>query len=353
MDSIINLYTTFEVPNLVREVLQGYHRSVLIALLVIAVLNCFFGFHLRKVWGIMAGMCLGAGISAGICIYIQKTGTILYLVVILGAFLMGLLALLLYRVGLFFIGLVLVPFILSKLLPLQQTEHFFFWVLLGLISSSLTLIWERETISTITAIGGGFGAARVLMSLQNHDSLVTLFMAGLAFSIGGIFLQFQPWRSRSAWNSDEERSRDKHRHKRRMKRIRRKKKMQRRMEARKNGTGFPKADSHTKKRPTTEYIPYTTQPMYQVRMTKPVTPVSEPLPDMQEFDMQEFDPQTVNLTKSTAPLADPQDLSEIRKMISKEVSELYQDQQDQRQQLDATLDQLLEEEYRNTTRHLR
>lgn len=338
MDSITALYTSVQVPDLVSALFETYRHSIMITLLIIAILNCFFGFHLRKVWGILAGMCLGALISAGICIYIERTGTILYLIVILGAFIMGLLALLLYRVGLFFIGLFLVPFIMSHILPYQKQDNLLFWAFLGILASTLTLVWERETISTVTAIVGGFSTANILMIMRQHNSPLMLLLLGLAFSIGGIFLQFQPWRPRSAWNSDEGRNRDKQRHKRRMKRLKRKKKRQHRKDAKKHGFRRRKEDA-VKNRTTTEYTPYTTQPIYQAQLQRRLEP-NLPRQDLPEYEPEEYD----------TPLSDPEDLSAIRQAISKEVADIYQEQQEE---LDATLDQLLEDEYRHTTRSLR
>lgn len=340
----MELFDTFLYSNklleIAKEYVVQYQSKILLVLLAISVLNCFFGYHLRKLWGILAGMLIGALLSAVACIYIAKTGTILYIAVTLGAFTLGLLALLLYRVGLFFIGTLTVPLILSRIFPVKSMDTLFVWIVLGLLVSTLTLFWERESVSTITAIGGGFGTAKCLVLMQSHQSFMVLLMLGIALSLAGILLQFQPWRSRSAWNSDESRARDKHRHKRRMKRIRKKKKYQEKLAQRKAGNKA--TPESVQKRQTTEYIPYSTRPLRQTYTNPELYPNQGQRPNPGQYPPPEQHPD------SGQPVADP-NLSDIRQMISREVSDIYAEKQ---QSMDAMLDELLEQEYRNTTKEL-
>lgn len=343
MDLTTASYYSVELQELLKTYLANYKQQILIVLLVIAVLNCFFGYHLRKIWGIMAGMVIGALVSAGICIYIEKTGTILYLATIAGAFVLGLLALLLYRVGLFFIGTLTVPVILTRLFPTQKLETLILWIILGLVVSTMALVWEREIISLITAIGGGFGTTRLLMLLRAHNSSLMLFTLGIILSLAGILLQFQPWRSRSAWNSDEGRAMDKHRHKRRMKRIRQKQRRQERLE-KKKGHKKKSREETVVTRSTTEYTPYTTRPIYQNRTQSRPIPPEQPI----DRDIPLTDP-TADESFTDSASANP-DLSDIRQLISKEVSDIYLEKQ---QDMDQALDELLEKEYRHTTNQLK
>ncbi|MDO4489891.1 MAG: hypothetical protein Q4B85_02280 [Lachnospiraceae bacterium] len=341
MSSLYSTFYAYEIPELARAFLENQQHTILIAAAVVALLNCFFGYHLRKVWGVLAGILIGFFLSAGICIYLDKTGTILFLASSLGAFTLGLLAFLLYRVGLFFICVLMVPMFLSRLFPVHRTETVLFWVLLGLITGILTLVWEREIISTVTAVGGGFAAAKCLILLEEHNSLLTLFLVGMVLSLTGIMLQFQPWRSRSSWNSDEERARDKHRHRRRMKRLKKKQRSQMRQEQ-KNGihTVVPRP---AQKKISTEYTPYSTRELY-----RRTADISAPL--HQEFsDASSKNPGTETDSAPRMTAVGP-DLSEVRQAISQEVSDIYQEQQ---AQMDAALNQLLEQEYLNTTKNLK
>lgn len=350
MDLLYSTLYSEELSVLVSSYLQNYRQLLLLMLLVIALLNCFLGFHFRKLWGILAGMMLGAAAAAGVCLYIKKTGMILYIAVILGAFTLGLLALLLYRVGLFFICVLLVPLILGKLFPAQKLDTVFLWILLGISAGILTLVREREIISTITSLGGGFGSAKLLLMLQEHDSFMILLLAGLALSITGLFLQFQPWRPRSAWNSDEERVRDKHRHKRRMKRIQRKRKLQERKEQKKHiKPSVPRRTpvSGTKTGTAAEYTPYTTHPIYQASL-------KQRSPDPSAAGKTTYPEAELPAASDESPKKEPTspvepDLSDIRLSISREVSDIYQEQ---KKDMDETLNRLLEQEYHTTTRRL-
>lgn len=401
MDYIYYLYYAADLLDLAKNYMVQYSQIILTSLLVIALLNCFFGFHLRKLWGILAGFIIGAAVAAGACIYIGKTGPILYLVTILGAFTFGLLALLLYKVGLFFIGSLTVPLLLSRVFPTEELETLLFWIFLGLLVGILTMVWERESVSLITAIGGGFGAAKCLLLLRNHNSLMMLFLIGVTLSMIGILLQFQPWRPRSAWNSDEERARDKQRHNRRMKRIRRKKKRQERIDQRKDAKNTASASRHSRGNSgplfrrnshgpeTSEYTPYTAHPLYQATLSRKrledeypagesdhmPAPAGNQTPrtgtgHMHHMSMDYVD-HTARNTSGQMPQAygaasefsgrytdsdfssriaaqDPEayvatpDLSEIRQSISQEVSDIYADRQ---QYMDASLNQLLEREF--------
>ncbi len=345
MDFINTIFNSAELSELLSVYLEEYQQSLLFVLLAIALLNCFFGYHLRKLWGILAGMMLGALISAAVCITMEKTGMLLYIVMILGSFILGLLALLLYRVGLFFICVWTIPFLLNRLFTARTMEVLILWIALGIAVGIMTILWERQIISVITSLGGGFTASMTLLRLSENSSVAMLLMIGSALSIAGLFIQFQPWRSRSSWNSDEERARDKHRHKRRMRRIRRKKRHQALQEQKKKGGSAGKRWPSAS-RTTSEYTPYTTRTIYREQQqekssgrlsypdTGKITPIYDDTTEQQTSVLQE------NQTT---------DLSDIRQAISKEVSDIYQEQQ---QEMDHALNQLLEQEYQNTTRSL-
>ncbi len=382
MDLFIELYNSFSVPDLVSAFIQQYMQTLLTVLLAIALLNCFFGFILRKLWGILAGMLVGAFAGAAACIYLNRTGAILYIVTVLGALILGLLAMLLYKIGLFFLCLVLVPFLLNRLFPATTMDRLILWIILGMAAGILTVVREREVISILTSLGGGFGAAKVLLLLMERDSTVLLVLIGAALSVLGLFIQFQPWRSRSAWNSDEERFRDRHRHNRRMKRIRRKRKRQER--AARRYSGQPVSGRRPSSRNgSAEYTPYTERPIYQAGMrelhSQELPPVDrDPLSETvllseaeQDYRRQDFpenrqpgNPRYDSDYQPDFDSADPMeqdetpdwndpnsmttDLSDVRQSISREVSDIYQEQQE----LDDTMNKLLDQDLHNSTRIL-
>ncbi len=347
-----NMYTSFDIQDLISTYFQEYQKVFLMVLLAIALLNCFFGFHLRKLWGILAGMLLGAIASAAVCLYINKTGMIMYIVIIMGAFILGILALLLYKVGLFFLCVILVPYIFGKIFPAQTLDSMILLIILGVITGVLALVRERDVISILTALGGGFGAARVLLLILDHESATVLLLIGLVLSIAGLFVQFQPWRSRSAWNSDEEKVRDRLRHKRRMRRIRKKRRQQELAEQRR--TGRKPARKHSSSRKTaTEYTPYTTTRPLGHHTEEEQPSVADSIP---RFD-RGYSDGTADFEPLDSPAVSPSDrrggnyspdLSDIRQNISREVQDIYQEQQD----MDDRLNRILEQDYRHTAGEL-
>ena len=68
---------------------------------IIALLNCFFGYTLRKIWGTLLGILIGGAIGVGGAIYFHQSFQIILIAGAIGAFFGGTTALALYRVGLF------------------------------------------------------------------------------------------------------------------------------------------------------------------------------------------------------------------------------------------------------------
>ncbi|MDO4616038.1 MAG: hypothetical protein Q4B03_01115 [Lachnospiraceae bacterium] len=358
MESLYSIYQSFDISGTVSTYYPEYRHTLLIILLVIALLNCFFGYYLRKLWGILAGMLIGALIAATACIYLGRSGLILYIVTGLGAFILGLLALLLYKIGLFFLCLVLVPYIFSRLFPAPTLESVVLWIILGAVAGILTLVRERDVISILTAVGGGFGSGMVILMLWEHESTSLLVLFGIALSVFGLFLQFQLWRSRSDWNSDEERTRDKLRHKRRMRRIRNRRKRKEQAAQRKKHADHRRSGS-APRRTTSEYTPLNTRPIGQRSAKQQGTAGSERFRsyghDFFESAREETDIGSTGTIPAVPRPADPDepkhftaDLSDVRQSISREVSDIFLEQQE----LDEKMNRILEQDLHDSTRKL-
>ena len=60
----------------VRDVMGVYQQQLLLIVIVFALLNCFFGYALRKLWSVIPGFFLGAAAGYAAGTYTNQTTTI-------------------------------------------------------------------------------------------------------------------------------------------------------------------------------------------------------------------------------------------------------------------------------------
>lgn len=306
------LSTVYEVLHL----LEGFQRYLWIGGLVLALLNCFFGYRLRKLWGVLFGLLLGAGGGLALAIHQQYSGKLAVCLALGLGFLCALLAFLLYRLGLFFLCGGLAGFFVWKLLPFHNPTTLIICILVGCCTGLFALVKERFTVSLATALGGAWASAWFFCQLcgLHHPlilALVTLLLAAL-----GILVQLKPWRDRDLWQSENEREREKEKQRRKRRKERRNQRRRRKKERRRT----PKSKSKSKKvkdqKGNKEQSKGGKSPM------RTSTPASSSSGSPAK-------PRAANSSASQAP-ADSQsglpDLTDIRDQLSQEVSAIYQEE---------------------------
>ncbi len=138
--------------------LQNYGTLLAIPGLALSLLNCFFGFRLRKFWSAAAGFLAGAAAGLWICLHFDLSSAALTLLAALaGGLLCGAAAFLLYRAGLFLLCSGLTVFVAVRLLRPETAAALWICLLSGILVGILALLRERLTVSLATAIGGGLG----------------------------------------------------------------------------------------------------------------------------------------------------------------------------------------------------
>lgn len=91
---------------------------------VFAFLNCFMGYRLRKVWGCILGILIGGGAGAAAGYFLLQDKMMAILCAAGGALILGLLAWLLYKFGIFFMCTGLVYFlVVSFFQEPTMTQH--------------------------------------------------------------------------------------------------------------------------------------------------------------------------------------------------------------------------------------
>lgn len=300
--------------------LQQYSSFLVAGGLVFSLLNCFFGFRLRKLWSVIAGFLAGAALGMGFCVYFAVTRPLFLLLAIGGGGLLcGLLAFFLYRLGLFFMCAGATVFVLYRLMTPSDTVVLAVCLALGAVVGFLALARERLTISLATAIGGGWGTAEFLLLLLHRDSPILLILLTLVLAFLGILAQLKPWKSRDYWDEKDAA----YRKERRMERRKKKRKEKRKKRAEK------------KKRRKEKNL---SSPSQTPRRAQPEPPkASQPEP-----------PRASRPDLSPAPLpadppsdgGNPLDLSDVRQQLSREVSEIYQEEQPASDTADTPKDQI-------------
>ena len=314
-----------------------YGRYIWTAGLIIALLNCFFGYKLRKLWSVLIGFLLGVSAGAGICIYLRQPAPISLAVALIAGAICALLAFLLYRVGLFLLCAGLTAFTLWQLLPLHTNTALIVYIIIGIVIGILALVKERITVSLATAVGGGWAGAWFLSLLTGMDSNIFVILMTIIFAALGILLQLKPWKGREYWQPEDKQARLERKEEKKRRARRRKAK---RKNAKKNKKEKKKEKERQKKRELQKERPKQQRPeKAPVDNAAPIsqTPAAQQNPDA-GYNIPAADsyPGPNNSSGAAAgnipdshlqtPEKSPLDLSDVRSQLSQEVSEIFREQ---------------------------
>ncbi|WP_287970867.1 MULTISPECIES: DUF308 domain-containing protein [Blautia] len=170
---------------------QQYKLVIYLAGAVFALLNCFMGYRLRKVWGCILGVLAGAGGGGAAGYYFLQDKVMALVCAAGGALILGLLAWLLYKFGVFFMctGLVYCM-ILGFFQDASMTQHILALVA-GVFAGTLALGYEKQMVIGVTAICGGIGGIHLIFSMMNKGTAGELVL-GIILAIIGVFIQAAP-----------------------------------------------------------------------------------------------------------------------------------------------------------------
>ena len=194
------------IPGELAVVTERIRPILLLASLVLALMQCYFGYKLLKFWITLAGFVTGFGLGlwAGFR-FLPEKEWYLYLIALGAGILLGFLAFKLYLAGVFlFCGLLLAGAVLMVLekFALPDIVQIAAALAAFAVGGILGVKFEKPLIIVITAVSGAVSATRVLMRLvplltENEGYAL---LAGMAIGGSGILLQF-------LMNKDEKRKR--------------------------------------------------------------------------------------------------------------------------------------------------
>ena len=148
--SIDTLYALLDRFDTLQNLLTEYGTFLIIAAAVFALLNCFFGYILRKIWSVLLGVAIGASGGMLLATYTEQSYNMTLGVTLGLGFIFGLLALLLYRIGTFFLIIGFLSFSLFKLLNPQDLIMLLFLIAIAVVVALIGVPFERITVILIT-----------------------------------------------------------------------------------------------------------------------------------------------------------------------------------------------------------
>lgn len=166
---------------------------------VFAILNCFMGYRLRKVWGCILGILAGAvgGAAAGFYFFHEKTMAMVCAGA--GAVILGLLAWLLYKFGVFVMcaGLVY-ALISSRFTDATLTQHGIAMIV-GVFAGTFALGYEKQMVIAITSICGGLSGIHFILAMTGKEAGGGELILGLIMAAIGAVVQALPFMKERDW----------------------------------------------------------------------------------------------------------------------------------------------------------
>lgn len=179
----------------IQELLQSAGRPgwMIIIGIVIALLNCFFGYRLLKFWISFTGFLIGG--TAGYLIVNQYVNNIAY--AILAGFLLGLLLSFLawrfYLAGVFVMVLLMIFSLFLRITPQERLYQILLLaagLLISVAGAVAAVRLVRPAVILTSAVSGGFSAAADLMVYLERQEIYPVLIAGAALAAIGAVVQF-------------------------------------------------------------------------------------------------------------------------------------------------------------------
>ena len=165
--------------------------AVMAAAVVFAILNCFWGYQMMRLWMSIIALVIG-GIVGGI--FALKTFDDKNMIVIVAVgcgMVVAMLANLVYRLGLVILcgGVVFLTF--EILFPMASMAVHMGFVALGIVAGIAAFTYEDLLVTWVTGICGGLGVAKVVCMFLKVENPVIAIVAGAAIAALGIRFQYR------------------------------------------------------------------------------------------------------------------------------------------------------------------
>ena len=182
---------------LITEADTTYKIAGSVIALILALIGCFFGYKLSKVFMSITGFILGVFIGqlvASELLHVEGFASVLC--IILGGAIVAALALWIYRIGIFILCFAFAFSAAGALFSFEGDIQFFINIIAGLIVGVLAVKYMRPVIILTSAIVCGSSAAGLLPGVAEYMGITTLSSMNssatltLALCVLGIAVQF-------------------------------------------------------------------------------------------------------------------------------------------------------------------
>ena len=318
LNTLLNQFDTW------KTLMVAYQRYLILGVLAFALLNCFFGYTLRKLWSIL--LCFGGGALGGlaVCLYTGQPAKRTLMIAAAIGILCALIGFFLYRLGLFFLIIGLVVFCLWHIV---QPSDLFGNLLIGLVAfviGLLTVPLERLSVILVTSICGAVTTMEMAYLLKGITPNRIMWMISAVLALTGFLFQQKPWKQDEDWEDEEDHENHRKHHPRHQKKIR------------KNRRKTSSSHRHRVSEDTYDFrfIPEEDEEEAEAELEEELADNSpktakksrKPLPNSRSNRPGQLsaDPKTRSIPSEDATV----DLSDIRQQISAEVQQIFEENQE-------------------------
>ena len=173
----------------VRDVMGVYQQQLLLIVIVFALLNCFFGYALRKLWSVIPGFFLGAAAGYAAGTYTNQTTTITLALAVGTGLLTAIIAFVLYRIGLFLLICGLVGFCLWHLVNPNDITGYGLVALVAFVIGLICVPFERISVILVTSICGALTTIRMAYFFKDLDLNMMFWIVSAILAAAGMLFQ--------------------------------------------------------------------------------------------------------------------------------------------------------------------
>ena len=288
------------------DITQQYATGIMLASLVFALLNCFMGYRLRKVWGSLLGLFAGAATGAGATYYFFGTEYMLA-AALAGAVVVSIIAWIFYKLGIFLLCAGLVYLLTGSFFTDLDGTSRLVCLIVALFAATMAIGYERIMIIGITGICGGIGAVTALFSLTGMEKSLGIWILGLILAGLGIAFQAGPYlrHRRSTYRDGSDRGGRSGRRKRR---------------SMPSLPSLPSLPARRKKRTKTVYRTETVKNRNTERRS------TTSAPEQRKRSTQQQEPvRTETMQKQNGGVVD---LDDLNRELSREIKKIYKDERE-------------------------
>ena len=288
------------------DITQQYATGIMLASLVFALLNCFMGYRLRKVWGSLLGLFAGAATGAGATYYFFGTEYMLA-AALAGAVVVSIIAWIFYKLGIFLLCAGLVYLLTESFFTDLDGTSRLVCLIVALFAATMAIGYERIMIIGITGICGGIGAVTALFSLTGMEKSLGTWILGLILAGLGIAFQAGPYlrHRRSTYRDGSDRGGRSGRRKRR---------------SMPSLPSLPSLPARRKKRTKTVYRTETVKNRNTERRS------TTSAPEQRKRSTQQQEPvRTETMQKQNGGVVD---LDDLNRELSREITKIYKDERE-------------------------